>query len=179
MGRAFSRKVILGAAELRSSWQSCGFSGNLRNHAARPWPLRSLLLCAPSVQFPAPGSFLGLCGPSVPFPAPGGFLGVERSQTFQYLSQRKSRTKPHKMRPIPRNLGQNLTRCAPSPEILDKTSQDAPHPRKSWTKHHKMRPISGNLGQDKTSQDAPHPRKSWTKPHKMRTMPGNPGQNLQ
>ena len=32
------------------------------------------------------------------------------------------------------NPAQNLTRCAPSPKILDKTSQDAPYPRKSWTK---------------------------------------------
>ena len=48
--------------------------------------------------------------------------------------------------------------CGQMP-ILDKTSNDAPHPRKSWT----------------TSHDAPNPRKSWTKPDKMRRIPGNPG----
>ena len=103
---------------------------------------------------------------------------------------RKSWTEPHKLCPIPGNPGQNLTRCAPSPEIPNKT--------------HKMRPIPGNSGQnftrfapspeipDKPSQDAPqspeipdktshdetHPRKSWTIYHKVRPIPGNPGQNL-
>ena len=76
------------------------------------------------------------------------------------------------MRPIPGNPGQNLTRCAPSPEILDKTSQDEPHPRKSWTKPHKTSPIPEIL--DKTLHDVTHPRKSWTKPHTMRPIPGNP-----
>ena len=60
--------------------------------------------------------------------------------------QWKSWTEPHKMRLISGNPGQNLTSCAPSPEILDKTSQDAPHSRKSWTKAHKMRPIPGSPG---------------------------------
>ena len=85
--------------------------------------------------------------------------------------QWKSWTEPHKMRLISGNPGQNLTSCAPSPEILDKTSQDAPHPRKSWTKPHKMSPSPEIL--DKTSQDGPHPQKSGTKPHTMRPIPGN------
>ena len=38
----------------------------------------------------------------------------------------KSQTKPHKMRPIPGNLGRNLTKHNPSLKIRDKTSQHYP-----------------------------------------------------
>ena len=51
-------------------------------------------------------------------------------------------------------------------EILDKTSQDAAHPRKSRTKLHKMRPIPGNPGQNLT-RCAPSPE-----------IPENPGKKL-
>ena len=66
------------------------------------------------------------------------------------------------------NPGQILTRCATSPEILDKNSQDAPHPRKSWTKPFKMRPTAGNSGQNqKRCAPSPEiPEKSRKKPHK-------------
>ena len=92
------------------------------------------------------------------------------------------------MRPIRGNLGQNLTRWAPAPEILDKTLQDAPQPRKSWTKPHNMspnprksqtkphmmRPIHGSL--DKTSHDEPYPRKSRKIQKKL--IQKNPEKNL-
>ena len=71
-----------------------------------------------------------------------GTLREQKSWTKPHMMRPipwNSRTKLHKMSPITGNLGQNLTRCALSPEIPDKTSQDEPHPRKSRKKLHKKR----------------------------------------
>ena len=82
-------------------------------------------------------------------PAPGTSGNPGKTSQFadHPLDLRKSWKKPHNLSPIlapapgtPGNPGKNLTICGPSPgppEILEKTSQSADHPRdrlKSWKK---------------------------------------------